>query len=79
MLKSRGYVALLVFGAIVGVPVAVIAYFFLKLVTAGQKYFFTTLPGELGFQGVPPERRSLSLRYGWRRQGSTTTTLKSHG
>ena len=53
MLKSRGYLVLLVFGAIVGVPVAVIAYFFLKLVAAGQQYFFTTLPGELGFHGVP--------------------------
>lgn len=53
MLKSRGYLVLLVFGAIVGVPVAVVAYFFLKLVAAGQQYFFTTLPGELGFHGVP--------------------------
>ena len=53
MLKSRGYLVLLVFGAIVGVPVTVVAYFFLKLVAAGQQYFFTTLPGELGFHGVP--------------------------
>lgn len=44
---------LLVFGAIVGVPVAAVAYFFLKLVNEGQQYFFTTLPGELGFHGVP--------------------------
>ena len=53
MIKSRGYVALLIFGAIVGIPVAVVAYFFLKLVTAGQEYFLTTLPGELGFHGTP--------------------------
>ena len=53
LLRSRGYVVLLVFGAIIGVPVAVVAYFFLKLVNAGQQYFFTTLPGELGFHGVP--------------------------
>ena len=53
MLKSRGYLVLLVFGAIVGVPVAVIAYYFLKLVSDGQKYFFTTLPSELGFHGTP--------------------------
>jgi len=53
MLMSRGYLVLLVLGAIVGVPVAVVAYFFLKLVAAGQQYFFTTLPGELGFHGVP--------------------------
>jgi H+/Cl- antiporter ClcA len=54
MLRSRGYLVLLVFGAIVGVPVAVIAYYFLKLVALAQKYFFTTLPGELGFHGQPP-------------------------
>jgi H+/Cl- antiporter ClcA len=54
MLRSRSYLVLLVFGAIVGVPVAVIAYYFLKLVALGQKYFFTTLPGELGFHGQPP-------------------------
>ena len=53
MIKSRGYVALLIFGAIVGVPVAVVAYFFLQLVTAGQQYFLTTVPGELGFHGTP--------------------------
>ena len=53
MLKSRGYLVLLVFGAIVGIPVAVVAYYFLKLVSDGQKYFFTTLPGELGFHPTP--------------------------
>ena len=54
LLRSRSYLVLLVFGAIVGVPVAVIAYYFLKLVALAQKYFFTTLPGELGFHGQPP-------------------------
>ena len=44
---------LLAFGAIVGIPVAVVAYFFLKLITSGQEYFFTTLPGELGFHRTP--------------------------
>jgi H+/Cl- antiporter ClcA len=54
MLRSRAYLLLLVFGAIVGVPVAVIAYYFLKLVALAQRYFFDTLPGELGFHGQPP-------------------------
>jgi H+/Cl- antiporter ClcA len=54
LLRSRSYLVLLVFGAAVGVPVAVIAYYFLKLVALAQKYFFTTLPGELGFHGQPP-------------------------
>jgi H+/Cl- antiporter ClcA len=53
LLKSRSYVALLVFGAVIGIPVAVLAYFFLKAVADLQKYIFTTLPSELGFHTVP--------------------------
>ena len=53
LLRSRSYVALVVFGAVIGVPVAVIAYFFLKLVAEAQHYVFSTLPGELGFSGEP--------------------------
>ena len=53
VVRSRGYLVLLVFGAVMGIPVAVIAYAFLQVVAAGQKYVFTTLPGELGFSGTP--------------------------
>jgi H+/Cl- antiporter ClcA len=53
LLKSRSYVALLVFGALLGVPVAAIAYFFLKAVGELQHYFFATLPGDLGFDHEP--------------------------
>jgi H+/Cl- antiporter ClcA len=44
---------LLVFGAIVGVVVAFVAYFFLKGVGEVQHYVFGTLPGELGFSAQP--------------------------
>ena len=44
---------LLVFGAVVGVLVAVVAFFFLKAVAEVQTYVFTTLPHELGFSGEP--------------------------
>jgi H+/Cl- antiporter ClcA len=54
LLRSRSYVVLVVFGAIVGVPVAAVAYFFLKLVAETQQYLFETLPGELGFDSQPP-------------------------
>lgn len=54
LLKSNGYVLLLVIGAIIGVPVAAFAYFFLKLVAQAQEYLFTTLPDDLGFHTVPP-------------------------
>lgn len=53
LLKSRRYVGLVLLGAVVGVPVAVVAYFFLKFVNESQKYLFTTLPNDLGFHGEP--------------------------
>jgi H+/Cl- antiporter ClcA len=53
ILRSRNYVVLLVFGAIVGVVVATVAYFYLKLVAEAQQYFFVTLPKDLGFQAAP--------------------------
>jgi len=52
-LRSRKYVALLVLAAILGVPIAAIAYGFLKLVDVLQKAVFTQLPSGLGFTGEP--------------------------
>jgi len=53
LLRSRSYVQLLVLGALIGVPVAAVAYFFLKFVAVAQKYVFVTLPKGLGFSTVP--------------------------
>ena len=53
LLRSRSYATLLVFGAILGVPVATVAYFFLKGVAEVQQYVYGTLPGELGFDSQP--------------------------
>ncbi len=53
LLRSRSYLMLVVFGAIVGVPVAAVSYFFLKLVSEAQQYLFDTLPGDLGFESEP--------------------------
>ena len=53
LLKSRSYIQLLVLAALIGVPVSAVAYGFLKLVSLLQNWFFATLPGELGFHGVP--------------------------
>jgi H+/Cl- antiporter ClcA len=53
LLKSRSYLVLLFFGALIGVPVALVAYFFLKWVNVVQHYVFTTLPSDLGFHGEP--------------------------
>ena len=53
LLRTKGYVALLGFGAIVGVLAAVVAYFFLKAVAEAQQYLFTNLPEDLGFDSQP--------------------------
>jgi len=53
ILKSRGYLVILVLGAVVGLIVAVVAYFFLKGIEEAQQYVFTTLPKELGFAAQP--------------------------
>ena len=53
LLKGRSYVAVLIFGAVLGVPVATVAYLFLVLVGEAQQFLFTELPADLGFQGKP--------------------------
>ena len=53
LLRSRSYLVLLVFGALVGIVVALVAYFFLKGVAEAQQYIFSTLPKELGFDSEP--------------------------
>ena len=53
LLRSRKFVALLVLGALIGAPVAAIAYGFLKLVDVATKWLFTTLPDDLGFSAPP--------------------------
>ena len=53
LLRSRSYLALVILGAVVGVVVATVAYFFLKAVEEAQQYIFTTLPTELGQSSAP--------------------------
>ena len=53
LLRSRSYVILVVFGALIGVPVAAVAYFFLQAVAETQTYISTTLPGDVGFDSQP--------------------------
>ena len=53
LLRTRGYLALLVLAAILGVPIAAVAFGFLKLVDVIQKAVFTQLPSGLGFDGEP--------------------------
>lgn len=53
MLRSRRYVALLVLAAIIGVPIATIAYWFLVFVDYLQTWLYTDLPSGLGFTAPP--------------------------
>src|SRR4051794_19909919 len=53
LLRSSSYVSLLVMGAMIGVPVSVAAYVFLKIVAESQTWVFSTLPGDLGLGGQP--------------------------
>jgi chloride channel protein, CIC family len=47
------YLFALVLGALIGVPVSVAAYYFLKWINATQQFVFTTFPKDLGFKGEP--------------------------
>ena len=53
ILKSRGFLALLALGALIGVPVATVAYFFLQAVAKVQTEIFTDLPKTVGFTTEP--------------------------
>jgi H+/Cl- antiporter ClcA len=54
-LRSRSYLVLLVLAAIMGVPIAAVAYWFLYLVGDLQKWLYQSdyLPKWLGFHGTP--------------------------
>ena len=53
VLRSRRYLGLLIVAAILGVPVATAAYWFLKLTALLQTWVYTDLPHGLGFAAAP--------------------------
>jgi len=53
VLRTPGYLKLLAFAAIIGAPIAVVAYGFLWLVDELQDWLYTDLPRDLGFDDVP--------------------------
>jgi H+/Cl- antiporter ClcA len=53
MLRSRSFVVLLVFAAVIGVVVSLASWAFLELINQIQIGVFTDLPGDLGFNTVP--------------------------
>ncbi len=53
LLRSRSYLMLLGFAAVLGIPISAAAYGFLALVSYLQKEIFTRLPQALGFTAEP--------------------------
>ena len=53
VLRSPGYLKLLVLAAIIGAPIAAAAWGFLWVVDEAQDWLFTDLPDDLGFDSVP--------------------------
>ena len=53
ILRSRGFVALLVLAAVIGIVVSLVGWGFLELVHAVQVWVFTDLPSGLGLDPVP--------------------------
>ena len=47
LLRSRGYLTMLVLAALVGIPVSAVAYGFLALVAVVQRFIFEDLPADL--------------------------------
>ena len=53
VLRTRGYIALLVLAAIIGAPISAVAFGFLALTGKLQGWIFTDLPRGLGFHAEP--------------------------
>jgi H+/Cl- antiporter ClcA len=53
VIRSKPYIAALVLAAIVGIPISAIAYGFLALVAAIQKFLFSALPNQIFGSSAP--------------------------
>src|SRR5262249_5886318 len=53
VLRSRRYIAALVIAAILGVPITIAAYGFLRLTNSTQTWVYTNLPHGVGFKTPP--------------------------
>ena len=53
VIRGKGFTALLVFSALIGILVSLASWCFLEGVHALQQWVFKDLPGELGFAAVP--------------------------
>ena len=53
VVRSRGYLGMLVFAALLGVPISAAAYLFLWVLNHGRQWLFESLPTALGFAAAP--------------------------
>jgi H+/Cl- antiporter ClcA len=53
LLKSKIYIVALLFAALIGIPIAFLAFLYLAAVTKGQTWFYESLPSDLGFSHTP--------------------------
>src|SRR4051794_36112925 len=53
LLRSRGYIAILIFAAVLGAPIALLSYWFLQLVAHLQGWLYTDLARAIGFDHQP--------------------------
>src|SRR3954466_6672299 len=53
LMRSRPYVGLLLICALLGAPIAAVAYYFLKLTNLLQHWTYTDLPKAVGFAAEP--------------------------
>src|SRR4051794_8116118 len=53
LMRSRPYLGLLLISALLGAPIAAVAYYFLKLTDLLQHWTYTDLPSAVGFSAEP--------------------------
>jgi H+/Cl- antiporter ClcA len=79
VMRSKAYIGILALAVVLGVPIAVLAYGFLKLTTLVQHWSFTTVPEALGFQGAPPWWSLVPLAAAGLLTGLSIRLLPGHG
>lgn len=79
LLRSRGYVVLLVLAAALGVPIAAACWAFLGLISHLQAWVFKDLPTALGFNGTPAWWALLPLGVAGLGVGATIRYLPGRG
>jgi H+/Cl- antiporter ClcA len=79
VMRSKAYLGVLALAVVLGVPIAVLAYGFLKLTTLVQQWAFTDLPRALGLHEAPPWWPLIPLAAAGLLTGLSIRLLPGHG